>query len=85
MTAVVQLVRSEYGACPHCHAPGEILNVGRDHWGVCRRHMVRWRIGSNLFSGWQCESEADWSRNVAALAGRQVVQPANMERELCRV
>ena len=70
---------SHLGACPQCHDAGACLNVRKDHWGCCTRCSTRWRIGSNLFSSWQHETEADWQRNIAELEQCQVVQPALWE------
>jgi hypothetical protein len=29
------------------------------HWMFCREHKTRWCIGSNLFSSWRHETEAE--------------------------
>jgi hypothetical protein len=29
------------------------------HWFVCHEHKVMWTIGTNLFSGWRDETEAE--------------------------
>src|SRR5260370_26543197 len=39
-----------FGDCPECGAAGICINIGPDHWLVCFKHGVRWRVGSNLFS-----------------------------------
>ena len=69
---------SDFGDCPECGC-GEsevlMLNVGRDHWQYCPRHKTRWLIGSNLFSSWRHETEADWQRNREVLEGCREVEP----------
>jgi len=59
---------SENGNCPECGHAGQILNVGREHYGVCHEHKVSWHIGSNLFSGWQDEKPTEWYENKALLS-----------------
>jgi len=60
--------RDHNGLCPVCSADAEILNVGRNHFGVCREHKIYWPIGSNLFSGWRDEEPATWDANEKLLA-----------------
>lgn len=64
-----------WGACPDCGKTGGCLNVDRDHWFVCHEHKTRWCVGSNLFSGWREETEAQWRRNARELAGYREVNP----------
>ena len=64
-----------FGACPTCHRHDGMLNIGREHWFVCHEHRARWSPGSNLFSGWRDEDEADWLVNRAKLAGYAEVEP----------
>ena len=63
----------EFGLCPKCQRTNGHLNVGRNHYGVCRLHRVQWRIGENLFSAWRDESESEWQRNAVLLAGYRFV------------
>ena len=46
------------GSCPHCGDADGMLNVGPDHWVVCRAHKTKWRIGSNLYSSWREDRNA---------------------------
>lgn len=63
------------GVCPLCKEADAMLNVGRDHWGVCHLHRHRWLVGSNLFDYWRHENESIWDRNKAILATYQEVEP----------
>lgn len=65
-----------FGVCPKCHRGGECRNIGRDHWFFCAEHRVKWFVGSNLFSSWRHESEADWRKNADYLADFIEVQEA---------
>jgi hypothetical protein len=56
-----------FGWCPTCGESDGYLNVGRDHWYHCKKHRVRWCVGSNLFDSWRRETEANWDRNWAEL------------------
>lgn len=66
---------SEFGGCPECGKTEGYRNVGRDHWFFCLAHKTRWCVGSNLFSSWRYETEDDWRRNRAMLAGFREVAP----------
>ncbi len=64
-----------FGGCPVCHSNDGYLNIGMDHWIVCDEHKMCWYVGSNLFSSWREETESDWERNRARLAGYEAVEP----------
>jgi hypothetical protein len=64
-----------FAGCPHCRKVGNIFNVGRNHWAVCHRHKTKWLVGSNLFSNWREETEADWLSNQYRLANYRIVEP----------
>jgi len=66
---------SYFGNCPECGRQDGCVNVGEDHWLVCRVHRTKWWIGSNLFSSWQEETEADWHRHADLLASYREVEP----------
>lgn len=80
---MVKQVCSYSGDCPECKC-GEseswTLNIGRDHWEYCRRHKTKWHVGSNLYSSWQHETEADWQRNSELLEGYREVEPRFCQR-----
>lgn len=63
------------GACPTCFQGGEYLNNGREHWGFCDTHKVRWRIGVNLYSSWQFEDLAEQFFEFERIAAYTVIQP----------
>jgi hypothetical protein len=48
-----------FGTCPHCHRSNGFINIGRSHWFFCDEHKVKWCVGSNLFSSWRSETEAE--------------------------
>jgi hypothetical protein len=48
-----------FGGCPHCGKTNGYRNAGRSHWFFCDDHRVIWHIGTNLFSSWQNETEAE--------------------------
>lgn len=52
-----------FGVCPTCGDNDGYLNIHKDHWFICHEHRVRWHFGTNLFSSWRQESEADWREN----------------------
>lgn len=57
------------GVCPECGKNDGYLNIGRDHWFYCRKHRVKWCIGSNLFSSWRRETREEWEENAKRLEG----------------
>lgn len=73
-------VPDEFGLCPRCRRSDGYLNIGREHFGVCHRHRVQWRIGDNLFSDWRDEDEPIWRRNERLLAGYREVRPFHRRR-----
>lgn len=64
------------GVCPKCHRHNGYMNVGAEHWYHCALHKLKWSVGSNLYSGWREETEADWKRNFEYLTGLVEVEPA---------
>ena len=48
-----------FGLCPRCRKTDGFINIHSDHWMHCRRHRTKWRMGSNIFSSWRHETEAD--------------------------
>jgi hypothetical protein len=76
MTTTNKPSASDYwGLCPKCKSEPEILNVGRNHFGACHTHKVRWHIGSNLFDGCQNEANEVWAQNEALLRSYEMVNP----------
>jgi hypothetical protein len=72
-----------FGACPYCGKNDGYVNIGRSHWFKCDEHQTRWLVGSNLFSSWQYETEAEqraWydAHNFGAW---EEVEPAFPKRE----
>ncbi len=64
-----------FGLCPVCHKNDGYLNLNRSHVFRCIAHRKGWVYGSNIFSGWREESEADWERNAKELERYQKVEP----------
>jgi hypothetical protein len=48
-----------FGGCPTCGANDGYLNCGRAHVFYGAEHKVAWDYGSNIFSSWRFESEAE--------------------------
>ena len=65
-----------WGCCPECGLGASyFLNVGRDHWMVCKEDKTCWWVGANLFSAWREESEETWQRNAERLETYRQVEP----------
>lgn len=55
--------------CPPQRGPDDIYNAGRSHWGACHVHRTAWWIGSNLFSSWRDETEAEQRERYREIEG----------------
>ena len=66
---------SYFGSCPECLDMPLILNIGRNHSGTCEKHMAKWQIGSNMFSGWKDEEESNWQKNATLLKEYAEIEP----------
>lgn len=64
-----------FGLCPECGGNDGYLNIGPNHWFICDEHNVAWCAGSNLFSGWQDESEEEHEFNRDKIAELRIVEP----------
>lgn len=64
-----------FGGCPICKRNDGYMNYHRAHWFFCKTHKTTWCMGSNLFSSWRFESEADWKENARVLKTYKVVEP----------
>jgi hypothetical protein len=63
-----------FDCCPQCGNDPFLMNVGKNHYMVCRSCRVRWFLGQNLFSGWLHESKAVWRANRKFLKGCRPVE-----------
>jgi hypothetical protein len=41
------------GCCPNCAGIDGRINDGKDHWGVCEAHKVKWFIGTDMWGDWR--------------------------------
>lgn len=48
-----------FGLCPVCHETDGYANAGRSHRFYCKEHKTSWCVGSNLFSSWCYQTEAE--------------------------
>ncbi len=67
--------QNHFGDCPKCQKNDGHINVGRDHWFVCRRHRVKWKAGHDIFPDWQHETLQVWRRNEKLLDLFMEVEP----------
>ena len=52
-----------FGLCPICKKTDGYVNMGRNHWFMCKKHRARWYVGSNLFSSWRDETKSEQLRH----------------------
>ncbi len=66
-----------FGGCPECGDQDGYTNVGRSHWIFCKEHRTKWCVGSNLFSSWHEETEAEQRQAYEdiGLGGFREVEP----------
>ena len=67
---------NHFGDCPKCRHTSGHLNIGRDYWFICKKHRVKWFVGSGIFPSWQHESERVWRQNEILLSYYMEVEPA---------
>ncbi|MBL1143210.1 MAG: hypothetical protein HND53_14430 [Proteobacteria bacterium] len=46
------------GVCPSCGKTDGFVNLGKEHWFICRDHKSKWFVGVNLFEGWENQTVA---------------------------
>ena len=63
---------TEWGGCPKCHRNDGFLNaddgMGMGQWFYCKRHKLKWHVGTNLFFAWLHMPEKELTRPVYVLA-----------------
>lgn len=64
-----------WGLCPKCHMHDGYVNLGCDHFFICREHKLAWCIGANLFSSWQDETQEQQAETRRMLGGYEAVKP----------
>ena len=64
------------GACPECGKSDGYINLGIEHWFICREHKTRWLAGTNLFDGWMNQTIAQSQSAALLLRGYREVLPA---------
>lgn len=76
MAEILQLrTDNHFGDCPKCRKNDGHLNVGREHWFVCKRHRVKWRAGHDIFPDWRQEDVHIWRQNEKFLDFFMEVEP----------
>ena len=48
------------GGCPICGTNDGYLNLGAEHWFICRTHKTRWLAGKNMFDTWKTQTVAQY-------------------------
>ena len=66
---------NHFGNCPKCRRNDGYLNIGREHWFICKKHKVKWYAGSSIFPGWLKETETVWRQNAILLSSYLEVEP----------
>jgi hypothetical protein len=64
-----------YGSCPSCGDGGFYVNIGPEHWIVCRQCKMKWLGGYDTLASW-CNETADlWIKNQELLSHYRDVTP----------
>ena len=63
------------GGCPHCGRSDGYINLGVEHWFICREHRTKWLVGSNLFDGWENQTVAQMQSAEILLRSYDEVMP----------
>jgi hypothetical protein len=65
----------QFAGCPFCEFNDGYINDGPDHWFICKTHQTKWRVGSNMFSGWREETDEERLRSRYRLLNYRSVEP----------
>ena len=71
---------THFGSCPLCGKSDGYVNLGKEHWFICRDHKKKWYAGSNLFEGWKEQTVAQ-ALSVSALLDGYTEVSAYIEQE----
>lgn len=63
------------GVCPKCGKTDGFVNLGKEHWFICRDHKSKWFAGVNLFEGWENQTVAQTESIAIMLGGYQEIVP----------
>jgi hypothetical protein len=76
MGTVLELnAQPHFGDCPKCKSNDGHINVGRDHWFVCKKHRVKWKGGHDMFPDWKNETLSIWRTNEKMLDLFMEIEP----------
>ena len=73
---------THFGSCPLCGNSDGYVNLGKEHWFICRDHKFKWFAGVNMFEGWenQTVAQAECIENMLR-AYQEVVPLRNIDEE----
>lgn len=78
-TNVIPLPEIQYGmrsgCCPACGKSDGFVNLGKEHWFICREHKMKWFGGSDLIEDWKDQTIAQALSVKALLEGYTEVVP----------
>lgn len=63
------------GICPKCGKTDGFVNLGKEHWFICRDHKYKWFAGVNLFEGWENQTVAQTESIDLMLSRYKEVMP----------
>jgi hypothetical protein len=85
-TNVIPFPEIEYsahcGVCPDCGKSDGFVNLGKEHWFICRDHKTKWFVGVNLFEGWENQTVAQaQSIEIMLETYKEIVPQRHLELE----
>lgn len=63
----------DYGFCPICGSPGDVVSAGARQWVVCHNDRVKWRLGLGFFALFQRREK--WDQAPSDIAAYREVKP----------
>ena len=70
------------GLCPKCGKSDGYVNLGKEHWFICRDHKSKWFAGINMFEGWENQTVAQAESIELMLSSyKEVVPLRNLDEE----
>ena len=68
------------GSCPDCGKSDGYVNLGVEHWFICREHKTKWLAGTNLFDSWMNQTVAQTQSAEILLRSYKDVLPARLSQ-----
>ena len=63
------------GVCSKCGKTDGFVNLGKEHWFICRDHKSKWLAGINMYEGWKNQTVAQTESIELMLSSYKEIVP----------